>query len=100
MTNAGHRVRRVMQTRKSQPVYRLTILVLFFMSSYELVSQIVNIEAQRIVTDTSGWFGDLSGNFSFQENVNTIYSFNGQVHIENKSRNTKDLWLILGNAGC
>jgi hypothetical protein len=59
----------------------------------------VNIEAQRIVTDTSGWFGDVSGNFSLQENVNTIYSFNGQVHVENKSRSTKDLWLILANAG-
>ena len=89
-----------MQTRKSQPVYRLTILVLFFMiGGLNSFAQIVNIEAQRIITDTSGWFGDLSGNFSFQENVNTIYSFNGQVHVENKSRSNKNLWLILANAG-
>lgn len=62
-------------------------------------SQIVNIEAQRIITDTTGWFGDISGNFSFQQNVSTIYSFNGEVHVENKSRNGKNLWLFLGNSG-
>ena len=101
MTNAGHRVRRVMQTGKSQTAYRLSMLVSFLTMSHAVNSfgQIVNIEAQRIITDTSGWFGDLSGNFSLQENVNRIYSLNGQVHVENKSRSTKDLWLFLGNAG-
>ena len=89
-----------MQTRKSQPVYRLLILVLFFiMQGLNSFAQIVNIEAQRIVTDTTGWFGDIWGNFSLQENVNTIYSFNGELHAEHKSRSSKDLWLFLANAG-
>src|SRR5262249_37193575 len=90
----------IMQTRKSQPAYRLSILLLFFiMQGLNSFAQIVNIEAQRIVTDTTGWFGDVSGNFSLQENVNKIYAFSGQLHVENKSRSTKNLWLFLGNAG-
>ncbi len=73
---------------------------IFFVAGYVSSSaQIINIEAQRIVSDSTGWFGDINGNFSFQQNVNTIYSFNAGVHVENKSKSTKDLWMFLGNAG-
>jgi len=75
------------------------ISVCFALFSFHSSSQVVNIEAQRIVTDTTGWFGDVNGDFSFQQNVSTIYSFNAGVHAEYKSKNNKDLWLFLGTAG-
>jgi hypothetical protein len=77
----------------------LILYVALFLAAIDASPQIVNIEAKRIVTDTTGWFGDLSGNFSFQQNVNTIYALTGEVHVENKSRNNKNLWLFLGNSG-
>jgi Protein of unknown function, DUF481 len=83
--------------------YRNLSVILIFLyaelHSLPAFSQIINIEAERIVSDTTGWFGDINGNFSFQQNVNTIYAFNAGIHAENKSKSTKDLWLFIGNAG-
>jgi len=61
-------------------------------SSY---AQIVNIESQRIRSDTTGWFGNLGAAFSLTQNVSHILALDANAHVEYKTK--KDLWLFLVN---
>ena len=58
-------------------------------------AQIVNVESQRIVTDTIGWAGSFGGNFSLTQNVETIYSADAFAHIQFKT--ARNLFLLLGD---
>lgn len=71
----------------------LTICMLFLASAH---SQIVNIERQRIASDTTGWFGQALASFSGSQTTKSILSLSSSALLEYKSRSTKDLWLIIG----
>jgi putative salt-induced outer membrane protein YdiY len=58
-------------------------------------AQIVNIERQRISTDSSGWFGQARINFSGSKNTRSTLALSTGTLLEYKSKSTKDLWLLI-----
>lgn len=58
-------------------------------------AQIVNIERQRISSDTTGWFGQAIASFSGSKSTKSILSVASATLLEYKSRSTKDLWLLI-----
>lgn len=71
-------------------------LVLVFISTcLVLEAQVVNIERQRIATDTTGWFGEAHLNFAASKTTKEIISLFAGGLLEYKSKNDKDLWLLI-----
>lgn len=58
-------------------------------------SQIINVESLRKVTDTSGWTGNTSLNFSLTKNTNTLIRLNNNIHLQYKMN--KHLVLFVNN---
>ena len=58
-------------------------------------AQIVNIESQRLQSDTTGWLGSFGSNFLFQKNAVEVLNINLNAHVEYKSK--KSLYLFLAN---
>ncbi|MCB9033905.1 MAG: DUF481 domain-containing protein [Chitinophagales bacterium] len=58
-------------------------------------SQIVNIEKERFVNDTTGWAGSGDFGFSFGKQQNTFYTLYANAHVQYK--NEKNLYLLLGS---
>ena len=58
-------------------------------------AQIVNIESQRIQSDTIGWFGNMGTSFLFQKNAVQVIEIGANAHVEYKSK--KSLYLFLVN---
>lgn len=71
---------------------KLILVIGVIFNAYFLKAQIVNIESQRIITDTIGWSGNLGMSISASKNTKSYFTFNGQGHIQYKTE--KDL--ILG----
>lgn len=59
------------------------------------LSQVVNIESQRIQTDTIGWAGSLQGEFAIAKDVEQVFSANLGAHIQYKS--PSNLYFLLGD---
>lgn len=78
---------------------RWTGVALFFLCSISLDAQIVNIERQRIASDSAGWFGQASISFSGAKNTKSILALSTGTLIEYKSKNSKDLWLLITDLG-
>ena len=71
---------------------------LFLLSIFQLgasFSQIVNIESQRIHTDTTGFDGTLEGGFSVNQNNTLLVSATATAHAQYKTK--KDLYMLVGN---
>ncbi len=60
------------------------LILLLVLTSSTLSSQILNVESLRKVTDTSGWSGAASVNFSLKRNVNEFLVLGGNVHVQYK----------------
>jgi hypothetical protein len=60
-------------------------------------SQIINTESLRKVTDTSGWTGNASVNFSLTKNTNTLIRLNNNIHVQYKMN--RHLVLFVNNLG-
>ena len=58
-------------------------------------AQIVNIESQRLQSDTTGWLGGMGSNFLFQKNTVQVLNINLNAHVEYKAE--KSLYLFLAN---
>lgn len=67
----------------------------FLLSGFALSAQIVNVESQRIHTDTTGWAGSFGGNFSVTQNIDKVFSAAAFAHLQYKTK--KDLYLFLGD---
>jgi len=48
-------------------------------------AQIVNIESQRIQSDTTGWPGNIGTGFLFEKNAIEVININANAHVEYKS---------------
>lgn len=72
--------------------FGLIIIILFPIIG---LSQILNVEQQRIVTDTTGWAGSISLATSASQFTKTLFSFNGNAHAQYK--NDKNLALFILN---
>ena len=62
-------------------------------------AQVVNIEAQRMHTDSVRRSGELNFDYSYS-NVNnkSLSVFNSSLSLQQKSKDLKTIWLILGSA--
>lgn len=79
------------------PPFRYFILALALLFVRTASGQIVNIERQRIVADTTGWLGHAGFSFAGSKNTKSIIALSLNTLIEYKSRNTKDLWLMIAD---
>lgn len=73
------------------PLYSVCIICFCLCSN--LNSQIINIESQRIITDTTGWAGNLGLATSASKNTKSYFTFNGSSHVQYKSH--KNLYLAI-----
>jgi hypothetical protein len=60
---------------------------------YNLNGQIINIESQRIITDSTGMSGDIGLSLAASKNAKSYVAFNGHGHLQYKNHN--DLWLFI-----
>ncbi len=75
---------------------RRALLLCCFLFLFGLAqAQIVNIERQRIATDTTGWFGSAAITFSGQKNTKSIIALASNTLLEYKSKSSRDLWLLI-----
>lgn len=73
----------------------LTLFLSFFGYSYLTYAQVVNVESQRIETDTIGWAGSLLGEFTLAKDVEQVFSANLGAHVQFKT--PKNLYFLLGD---
>ncbi len=62
--------------------YLIALLLTSF--SFSAHAQILNAESLRKVTDTSGWSGSASLNFSLKRDVNDYYGLSSTLHVQYK----------------
>ncbi len=72
-------------------------IVLLWTGQVVVFGQIVNIERQRISTDSAGWFGSASISFAGSKNTKETAALFTSTLLEYKSKSTKDLWLLISN---
>jgi len=70
-------------------------LIAIILLSFRAHCQIVNMESDRIVNDTTGWAGTIKAGLSLAKDVATTNQFIGETHIQYK--NKKSLYLIRAN---
>lgn len=70
--------------------YRL-IIFLFIICTAPLQAQVINIENARMQTDTTGWKGEVNGNFALVNNGIKLWLIGADAHLQYKTQ--KDLWL-------
>lgn len=77
--------------------FRQVYLISFIVISVSFMAngQIVNIERQRISSDTVGWFGHALASFAGSKSTKSILAVSSATLLEYKSRSTKDLWLLI-----
>ncbi len=71
------------------------ISILLLVSNLPVFCQVINVESQRIQSDTTGWLGGLGTGFLFEKNVVEVININVNAHLEYKTQ--KDLYLFLVN---
>ena len=68
------------------------IAFLFFVFSLNASSQILNAESLRKVTDTSGFSGSASLNFSLKRDLNHYLGFSSSTHVQYKMNRNLVIW--------
>jgi hypothetical protein len=76
-------------------MYTHCLLCIALIGSLYSSAQIVNIEASRMQSDTTGWMGGAKAGVVSGQEVNHIFGANVGLHLQYKTQ--KNLWLILGN---
>lgn len=74
---------------------RFFILASFTLFPFILSAQIVNIESQRIQSDTVGWFGSMGSNLLLEKYTTQVFSIDVNAHIQYKAK--KSLYLFLAD---
>lgn len=72
---------------------RIIVSIFLIFSGY-VQAQVTNIEAQRVKTDTSGWYGEINTGFKFVKEVGNVFTSNSDARVQYKTK--KDLYLLLG----
>lgn len=70
-------------------------ILVFICFCANAAAQIVNVESQRMQSDTTGFKGSFGSNFLFQKNTVEVLNINVNAHIQYKTK--KDLYLFLAN---
>jgi len=76
---------------------REILLIAAMLLSFKGMAQIVNIEKQRHVNDTSGFSGGLNAGGAYLNNGAEVLSLSGGSDMQFKSKGGKDLFLILSH---
>lgn len=71
------------------------LLLLFIAVSQNVESQILNIEQQRIITDTTGWAGKMGISLAASKFTKSLFSVTTIGHLQYKTE--KELYLLIGN---
>ncbi len=74
---------------------RYLLGTLFLITHSVSFAQVVNVESQRIQSDTTGWFGSAGTRFLFEKNAVKVINIGAVAHVEYKS--PKSLYLFLIN---
>lgn len=69
------------------------VMLLMFILSANIFSQVVNIESRRMRTDTTGWTGDAEASFQLSKTTDEIFDLGAKIHFQYKG--TSELWLFL-----
>lgn len=69
------------------------LLIAFF--SLQASAQVVNIESERMQSDTVGWMGNFGTSFTLIQNVQQIISVDATAHVQYKS--SKNLYLLVAD---
>ena len=64
---------------------RTILTMLIIMAGFCASGQVLNIEQQRIVTDTTGWSGTAGFSSSLTKNSSTLLSVNMKDHVQYKT---------------
>lgn len=72
---------------------RYLLGILFLITHSVSFSQVVNVESQRIQSDTTGWFGNAGTSFLFEKNAVKVINISAVAHVEYKT--AKSLYLFL-----
>lgn len=75
-------------------ILKLLILLSLFFLIFDLQSQVLNIENERIVTDTTGWAGSTKLTFDYSKNTLELWKGGANLHLQYKTE--KSLYLGLG----
>lgn len=67
------------------------LLLLIFLS-FQIQGQVLNAESLRTVTDTSGFTGSVSLDFSVKKDLNEYFGFSSNVHLQYKMH--RNLFLV------
>jgi len=65
-------------------ISKLVFLILLCLVPTSIFSQIINVESLRKVTDTTGWHGTTSLNFSLTRNTNDLFRVGNKTHLQYK----------------
>ncbi len=73
---------------------RLLFVLIFALSGvFSVKAQVMNIEQERISTDTTGWAGTTQLSFQFIKNKAEVWNAGGHLHLQYKTK--KSLYLCL-----
>jgi putative salt-induced outer membrane protein YdiY len=66
----------------------MKLLTIFFLLATQVsISQILNVESLRKVTDTSGWSGAANLHFQLKRNTNDFINLGSDIHVQYKMNN-------------
>lgn len=74
---------------------KILIILVLFIPTYSLFSQIMNIEQKRIVTNKDGWAGSLGASFHIMNNKTELINTGSNIHIQYKQK--RNLFLLLSS---
>jgi hypothetical protein len=76
---------------------RIILLLCCCCMATTAAAQIVNMESQRMQTDTTGWSGNANGSIAISSYGQKVFAVNAGAHLQYQSK--KNLYLLLGNYG-
>lgn len=73
---------------------RFIFFLMCFICSTNLLAQVSNVEARRVKTDTTGWYGEFDTGFKVVREVGNVFSSSSSARVQYKT--PKSIYLALG----
>jgi hypothetical protein len=72
----------------------LFLVIAFLNRGTEISAQVINVEDERIITDTTGWAGTAKVSFDYAKSTKELWKTGSNLHLQYKTQ--KSLYLCLG----
>ena len=72
----------------------IIIILLLFSGIFSAGAQIVNVESQRLKSDTTGWLGSVGTTFQLEKSAVQVININAEAHLEYKAPKSIYLFLV------